>query len=92
MLLFLLSATAGCICVMLGKILLKMTATEILLDRVFSLYISNSFLFIQSTLESCSFSCVLLNPLIAVHSHKSFLFYLKSFSLEFIRFKDSVCP
>ena len=56
-----------------GKFLLKMTATEILLDCVSFLCVSNSFLFVRPTLEKGSFMCVPLHILVAIHSCKSFL-------------------
>lgn len=56
-----------------AQISLKMTITEILFDYVFSLYVSESFLFIQSNFENWSFSCVLLNPLVAIYAHKPFV-------------------
>lgn len=56
-----------------AQISLKMTITEILLDYVFSLHVSESFLFIQSSFENVSFSCVLLNPLVAIYSRKPFV-------------------
>lgn len=56
-----------------GKFLLKMTATEILLDCVSFLCVSNSFLFVRPTLEKGSFICVPLHILVAIHSCKSFL-------------------
>lgn len=56
-----------------GKFLLKMTATEILLDCVSFLCVSNSFLFVRPTLEKGSFICVPLHILVAIHTCKSFL-------------------
>ena len=56
-----------------GKFLLKMTATEILLDCVSFLCVSNSFLFVRPTLEKGSFICVPLHILVAIHSCESFL-------------------